>query len=465
MTQTEDERCTKLVDKLRQEMNAEHKIHADPNYLRLWNERLILNYIRKTGLASRSDIVLATGLTRSAVGNIIPSLKEQGFVKEEMEESSTGGRPASEVRFRGNVGYIIGVDIGRSHLTVIITDLEAKGIDGTSPSELAEDMEKFREDKKGLPLWLFTDGNFDAERGAEVCLPEVADKVRELVQKNAINWKHVVGIGIGLPGTHDKHRTRLARAKMMEGWSEVDIPDTLRILLRLKDPRKIPIYLDNDANLGALGESRYGTGRGKMDIAFVKIGTGIGAGIVLDGKLHHGHRSIAGEFGHQIIDLALNRALDSTSEKLPCCVGCGNKGCLEALVAESAIVRHAGLNAASTEKKPDIEEVIRQAKNNNEQCQEALAQAGEYIGTAVANLISLLDPELVILAGHVTHEAQNYDLFIKSLRKQANLCVPAARGTEIEIGALRHYSVAYGAVAQVMDEAFRAPVLSDIRQV
>src|SRR5215469_3821591 len=101
MMQTEDQRRTKLVDKLRQEMNAEHKIHADPNYLRLWNERLILNYIRMAGPASRSEIVLETGLTRSAVGNIILSLKEQYFLEdEETEESSTGGRPASEVRFR-----------------------------------------------------------------------------------------------------------------------------------------------------------------------------------------------------------------------------------------------------------------------------------------------------------------------------------------------------------------------------
>ncbi len=467
MMQTEDERRTKLVDKLRQEMNAEHKIHADPNYLRLWNERLILNYIRRVGLASRSEIVLATGLTRSAVGNIIPSLKEQYFLEdEETEEISTGGRPTSEVRFRGNAGYIIGVDIGRSHLTVIITDLEAKGgKNKRTPFELAQDVENFREDKNGLSLWFFNDDDFDAERGADVCLPEVAAKVHELVQKNAIDWRHIVGIGIGLPGTHDKHRTRLARAMMMAGWSEVDIPDTLRMLLRLKGQRKIPIYLDNDANLGALGESRYGTGQGKTDIAFVKIGTGIGAGLVFDGKLHHGHRSIAGEFGHQIVDLALNRVPDSIAEELPHCEGCGNRGCLEVLAAEPAIVRHAGLKVTSTEGKVDIRDVLREEKNNNEQCHEALVQAGKFIGAAIANLISLLDPELVVLGGHVIHEIQDYDVFMESLREQANLCVPAARGTEIEIAALRRYSVAYGAVAQVIDEAFRAPVLSDIRQI
>jgi len=233
----------------------------------------------------------------------------------------------------------------------------------------------------------------------------------------------------------------LSTPSLMPKWGGIDIPTTLRRLLKLKGQTKIPIYLDNDANMGALGESRYGMGRDSTNMIFVKIGAGIGAGLIFDGRLYHGERGTAGEFGHLIID-----------KSGPKCSGCHKNGCLEVLASVPAILRKLGY----TNDDIGIETVVELAEDGDMASKTAIEDAAQLIGEALANLVNLLSPEQIILDelnGGIVQAAG--DLFLTPLRKYANECsLYAAKGTPIDRGELGNDGIALGAVTTVLDAAF-----------
>jgi predicted NBD/HSP70 family sugar kinase len=220
---------------------------------------------------------------------------------------------APSVHLEADARYIIGVDIDRSHLSLVLADLKGKIIKEVSPA------------------------SFDASAGAHACLTRVADELYLLLEKSRVSWEQIVGIGLATPGplTRDLRKIlsvsqkvfsvseKIFLASQMPGWEGIDIPTYLERKLK----KKIPIYLDNDANMGALGESRYGAGRGIADLVYVKIGIGIGAGLIINGHLYRGNTMAAGELGHIVVK--------ELGEICPC----GNRGCLETVAAEPAIVK------------------------------------------------------------------------------------------------------------------------------
>ncbi len=431
------------VDKLRKGINPlainllQAEQRADLSQVRVRNERLILNHLRRHGPLPRVEIADTLHLSRATVSSIISSLEEQGLVREgkRLNATSKGGKRPIEVQFNADAGYIIGLDIGRSHLTMLIRNLEAEEPNHDSP-------------------WRWS-GAFDTSPGAEACLPLVASKLHDLVENNDITWGQVVGIGLGIPGPMDRDRQKLARPTMMPKWDEVDIPAELRKLLRLEGRPKIPITMDNDANMGALGESRYGAGRDCRHLAYIKIGTGIGAGLIFDGHLYRGYQGCAGEFGHFVAD-----------KNGPKCDNCGNYGCLESLAAEPAIIREAGSVSKDTssatnlphtlqhsDEKITLDKIVELAKSGNENCMLAIKRAGERVGIALAGLINLLNPEVVLLDGGVIRAAG--ELFSEPLSECAYVhSIPVAKGTEILTGKLGSDAIAYGAVASIIDAAF-----------
>jgi predicted NBD/HSP70 family sugar kinase len=418
---------------------------ADGRTVRDFNRQLILNYLRKNGPAPRVTIASDLDLSRATVSTIIDELKKDAFVHEGERINATerGGRRATQVHFNAQAGYIVGIDIGRSHLIIQLSDLEAKPID----------------------TW--SDDSFSMiEYGYEDGLEFIADRADTLVKNKLETWSSVRGIGMGIPGSPDSTLHTLISPPLLSKWMHVDIPAYLRNRLKLNE--YIPIYLENDANLGALGECRYGAGQGIANLIYVKLGTGISAGLILNGQLYRGSGGLAGEFGHIRIQ-----------EDGPTCPYCGSHGCLEALAGRSAILNkacqglslssaHSWKNNYTTNETPasvkytdeiDIVDVIIEAQNGNAFCQYVLISAGERIGTAIGSyLINVYNPSMILLDWEIIKiikgdQVYTNKLLLDSLRERVEeSSLPKAwNGTVVSLGRLGHQAVVYGAIAAVID--------------
>ncbi|MBV9689362.1 MAG: ROK family protein [Ktedonobacteraceae bacterium] len=325
---------------------------------------------------------------------------------------------------------IIGVDIDRSHLTLLLTDSAANIIKEESLH------------------------SFDTSAGARVCLTRVADELQAFLENSGATWEQVAGIGLATPGplTPDLRMVlspsqKALSASQMPGWERIDIREYLEHRLK----KKIPIYLDNDANMGALGESRYGAGRDIANLVYVKVGMGIGAGLILNGQLYHGTGS-AGELGHLVVE-----------EKGEVC-NCGNQGCLETVAAEPAIVKDAceGLSLrasfpGSTQipalagriDKVNIAEVIEAANNSDKASQAALKRAGAWIGRALGAVINLISPAMILVDGDVIRKTDFLFDALKDSAQESSLLAAWVGGVKITTCKLEK-PVAIGAVANVI---------------
>jgi len=405
---------------------------ADHRLVRELNRLLVLNCVRERGPLARVKVAQHTGLSRTTVSSIIDALLQEGFVREgeRLNAAPAGGRRAMLVHFQADAGRIIGLDVGRTHLAMLITNLDAEILARHS-------------------------GPFEMERGPQVCLPQLTREVRAFVEDAGISWNQVVSIGLGIPGPLDTQLHTLSAPPGMPNWDGVDVWQALQ------QEFHVPLYLDNDANMGALSESRYGAGIGSAYLAYVKVGTGIGTGLVLDGRIYRGNGGSAGELGHVTID-----------EDGPLC-NCGNRGCLETLAGAQAIVHDAyqglslarfgtlqashemrtGASALAGRRGVDIAEVIRAAQDGDAASLAALEHAGERIGVALAGLVNLFNPATIVIGGGV---ARAGELLLKPLSRAASSrSLPAAwKGTRILPGQLDDTAVALGAVSLVIDAAF-----------
>ena len=415
---------------------------TDLHVIREANRALVLNSIRLEGPLPRVAIARRTGLSRTTVSSIVESLLKDGLAREGDTQSAapSGGRRPTLVHFNESAGVILGVDLGRSHCTILATDLAAH-------------------------ILACESGPFDATLGAEVCLPLLVSALRRFVATHDITWDTVVGLGIGIPGPVDAQQSMLVHPPRMPGWHGVDVQRTLRRELG------IPIRMGNDANMGALGESRYGAGRGLSDFAYLKVGTGIGCGLVIAGNVYRGSRGTAGELGHVTID-----------EDGPLC-DCGNRGCLETVASAPAIVRDAlearslnrereahalPLAAGSADlvriaatKTVDVADIVQAALDGDPASRAAIERAGELIGVALASLINLVNPSVILVDGGV---ARAGELLLAPLRcaiatRSLSAASANTRLVPCELGA---NAIALGAVASVIDAAFGPPGLTSV---
>jgi predicted NBD/HSP70 family sugar kinase len=210
----------------------------------------------------------------------------------------------------------------------------------------------------------------------------------------------VLAVGIALPAPYDRITGTIAGSGLMRGWDGVEVADVMERRLGR------PVYVDNAANLAALGELRLGAARGKQNAVYIDVGDGIGAGLILGGRIYSGHSGIAGELGHTII-----------REDGPLC-RCGNRGCLEAIAGGPAILEP--LRSARSGLK--LQDVIIHAMSGDSACIRAIAKAGEAIGIATANLCNVLDPERVVVGGEL---ARAGELLLGPLRREVERSIVA----------------------------------------
>ena len=250
------------------------------------------------GGISRADLARQLGISRAAITTIVNGLLASGVVREIADGPLTGGRRPRLLGINPKGGYVAGVDIGATHLGILITDMSA---------QVLREIE--------VP--------FDVRCGPEECLGRVDQALRQLLDATNLTLADLHAVGVGVPGPVVEEAGAVIAPPIMPGW------DHFPIRSYLSDLWGCPVVLNNDAELGALGEWAYGAGRGERYLLYIKVGYGVGAGLLIDGEIYRGATGSAGEIGHITIE-----------DQGPVCT-CGNRGCLEALAGGRAIVEHA----------------------------------------------------------------------------------------------------------------------------
>ncbi|MFV0251980.1 MAG: ROK family protein [Beutenbergiaceae bacterium] len=314
----------------------------------------VLGLLRVGGELTRADLIDLTGRGRSTIGSLLTQLQAMGLVNVTGAAASTGGRPPATFAFAQTARIVIAIDLGVTHARVAITDLSAQILAVESESIAIAD-------------------------GPEVVLEQVRSMAQRMVKQSGRKPSDVAGVGIGLPGPVDHESGKPANPPIMPGWHGADVKAQLRNLLGVDS-----VLVDNDVNLMALGE--HASGHPEIDhLLFVKAASGIGAGLISDGKLLRGAEGVAGDIGH----IAVPGGPDVVCR-------CGNTGCLEAVASGSAILAElakAGVEVASN---ADLVTLVR---NGDTRVSQLMRTAGRWIGQVLAACVSTLNPSMIVVGG------------------------------------------------------------------
>ena len=368
----------------------------------------VVRALRVLGVTSRADVARRTGLSRSTVSSVVAALQAEGLVVDREDDGRAapgGGRPPAMIALDPNAGFALGLDFGKRHLAVALADL--------SHDVLAEE-------------WHAMPDDYDADAAIE----RAAELVDVVLADSGADRDRVIGVGMGLPGP--VHRTGVVGSSaILPGWAGTHAAE------RMRDRLELRVWLGNDANLGALAEATWGAGRELATLVYVKLSTGIGAGIVIDGRVFGGAGGTAGEIGHT--------SLDETGD----ICRCGSRGCLETYASGAAI---AALLSRSLGEPLGPDDVLSRAIAGDPGCRRALADAGRHIGAAVADLCNLVNPERIVVGGRMAGAG---DLLLDPLTEAVRMrAIPsAADDVEIVLGELGERAELLGAVALVLGEA------------
>ena len=391
---------------------------ADYN-VKSFNKHAALDLIRFTGVGlSRTDLADKMGLTRAAVSLIVNDLLESQVILEAESRSAPSGRPPIVLEINPNRGLVGAIDMGATHLSIALADFTAR-------------------------IHKESEFPFDIKAGPEVCIEQADQKLQSMLSELGLSISDISAIGLGVPGPVITEAGMVIAPPIMPGWDHFPIRETL------EKKWNCPVTLNNDAELGALGEWAYGAGRGEKNIAYIKIGSGVGAGLVLNQQIYGGTTGAAGEIGHLTID-----------ENGPLC-NCGNRGCLEAFAGGHAIALQGQMLAKSGKRtlltntpieKITAHAVTEAAKHGDLHAQEILRRAGTYIGIAIAGLINLFNPSVVIIGGGV---AQIGDTLTNPIRQAVRERAMRASEQSVRIttGMLGRRSLLIGATVQAINIA------------
>jgi predicted NBD/HSP70 family sugar kinase len=314
----------------------------------------LLSLIRAGAAVTRADLARSTGLARSTVAQRVDALLESGLVLEAGDTPSTGGRPATMLAFNHQAGVVLVADLGATHARLALTDLA-----GTPLAELA--------------------GDLDIALGPGEVLKWVSGRFDELLEKTGKAAADVRGIGIGVPGPVEFDTGRPVNPPIMPGWDGFDIPAWFA------EHYRAPVLVDNDVNIMARGE-HWVHWRDTAHLLFVKVGTGIGCGIVADGHIHRGARGAAGDIGH----------IRASGDDVIC--ACGNIGCLEAVAGGHALATRlaaTGLDASNSR------DVVRLVHEGNVSATRMVRAAGRTLGEVLAGTVNFFNPAVIVIGGDI----------------------------------------------------------------
>ena len=355
------------------------------NLVKQHNLQVILLSLLYEPVMSRSQLAKHTNLSNTTITNLIAELISQGIVTEKSAEDAAQGelrpvgRPRTRICLEPNARFVVGIHIGIGIFRVALTNLRAEILNNQMQ-------------------------NFEIDSPAAEVLEKIVAAVEAVIGEGGVERNKILGVGVGASGLVDFTTGVNLLAPNLD-WHDVPLREYLQDQLRL------PVSVDNNVRNMAIGETYFGAGHGVDSVAFVYGRTGVGAGLTFKGRVFRGSAKGAGEIGHSVMQLEGGE---------PC--RCGNSGCLETLVSESAILKQAEMIASQN---PDgilanllenctngspIDCVFDAARQGDTQAQKMLDERAYYLGVALANLINLFNPELILLGG-IFSRAE--DLFIE----------------------------------------------------
>lgn len=384
--------------------------------LRELNRLRVLETVRERGSVSRADIARETGLARSTVSSLVTDLQTAGLVVEKSSTSngqrdstgSKGGRPPVLLTLNPAAGAVLGIHFDHRFVRVAVAELDHR--------ILAEEAREL-----------------DVDHDASSTFDVAAELAQHVVERAGVKPDRLLGAGVAVPGPIDHATGAVGSTTIMPGWVGLDVAAELEQRLSL------PVHIDNDANLGALAESVLGAGRDVSEMIYVMLSSGIGAGLVLGGRLHRGARGTAGEIGHVLVN-----------EQGPIC-RCGNRGCLETYAGASALAEL--LRASHGDLTP--EQMLELAQGGDPACRRVIGDAARIVGQVVAALCNQLNPERVVVGGTVSPAGE---LVLEPMRDVVRrYAIPAAADdAKVVQGVLGERAELLGALILVVGQSDRA---------
>ena len=396
---------------------------ANNQRVKSMNRLTVLQYIRSFGPISRAELSERTHLSFTAVKNMIADLVDCDLISESGYDLSTGGRKPVLYKLRHDRYYSVGVHLSISHIRVAILDLEGKSL-----------------------IQYETDTNHDTFQTSAI-LSQLISCIEEAINQSGVERTKILGIGMGIPGPLDPFNGVVLSPPNIKGLESVPLKQII------SDRFGMMTYIEKDANLIALAEFWYGAGQGNSNIFYLDADAGIGSGLIIDGDLYYGYPFGAGEVGHSTINIDGPRC------------NCGNYGCLEAVASGLAIIRRVGeeirrgAESAMRQKYLDSEDlvtldtILNYAEDGDPMAIQILHESGRYVGIAIANVINLLLPEVVIIGGTLTNRYKPYFSQVRDIALN-RIFTSFVKNITIKPAELGMFGGAIGAGTLVLEQFF-----------
>jgi predicted NBD/HSP70 family sugar kinase len=341
----------------------------------------LLSLIATGKAQSRSALIEASGLSRSTVAERLAALFAAGLVEEGADALPSGGRPSRLLRLNNNFGMVLVANVGETHVRLAVMNLEPKSI-------------------------IETVGSIDIRSGPVGVLTWIANEFRALLEKVGRAQEDILGIGLGMPAPVDFEAGRVFGPSVMLGWDDFDIRGWLSAHF------DAPVLVENDVNLMTLSEFR----RFWPDVGqfiFIKAGTGIGSGIITDGRIYRGAQGAAGDIGH----------IQFTSLNAPLC-RCGKLGCVEARAGGWAIARDLRAGGFTAQNARDVIDLVR---INQPEAIQLVRTAGRVLGEVTADVVSVLNPAVIVIGGTLSEAEEHLLSGVRELVYQRSLPLATRR--------------------------------------
>jgi predicted NBD/HSP70 family sugar kinase len=394
--------------------------------VRAQHRGLLLRLIWRERLISRADLSRRTGLSRSSISAIVSDLLGTGLVRETGAGSSSGGRRPILLGFDDGAMAIVGVDMGATHVAVAVTDLRAQVKAWRSESCAVRE---------------------DPERA----LTLMCELIDSALAEAQVEKGQLLGIGLAAPSPVEPDDPTHLSPIVLPSWVGISPVE------RLEETYGVPVGMDNDANLGALAEQWWGAGQDGRDLAYVKVATGVGAGLIIHGDIYHGSTGISGEIGHIPVDASAGSCI------------CGLEGCLNLHIGTTELIKRAH---TLRDEYPDttlprrglsVSRIVEEAFEGDRLARAVVEEAGHHLAIGVAALLNLLNPATVVFGGSLTRANE---LLLQPLRRTLGERTPSAsvKRSQLVISSLGIEGTARGAATLVLRAALDDPALFPLLQ-
>jgi predicted NBD/HSP70 family sugar kinase len=384
----------------------ERRVQPTSGAIKAANRASIVDALRRGGAATRAQLMDATGLSRATISTLVGEMRAHGLISEQRPAVVNGfGRPPSAIVLNRSAGLAIGVDVGVRHVAVAVGDL--------SHRVLAE-------------RWVALPRGHSARHGVRTVLRSIEETLSEADADPG----QLVGAAISIAAPISPDTGQMMVPGVLGGWNG---PELATEVARRWD---IPVGVENDANLGALGEWVWGEARGTKALLYIKIASRVGLGIVIDGAIYHGAEGCAGELGHVTVDPQGELCW------------CGRRGCLEMFVGGEGLIRRLGVESGN---RIDLRDLVARTQEISPQLPGLIERGGQVLADAVSTLALLFDPSVIVLGGEI---AMLGELLLDPVR-EAVRAMPFGSPVRVELSALKDRASLVGALALVLSDASR----------